>query len=202
MKITGICLFGGALLGAGLVHNAAADVSIDGVLFQFSSDIGYDFGSLGYSLGPTSVDTFAFSVLSDGMVTFDMLSYQIFNTWIDPMLFVFTDDGNPLGSANLIDSNDDSLDSDLNGSTFLFDSFIEVFLTSGDYFVTVAPFFTDIGEIDSGIAANGTVYDVGGNGVPTSGQYHLDIFGDVVIPTPGALALLGLGGLTATRRRR
>ncbi len=201
-SVASACLFGGALLGAGLSSPAAAGVMLTGTLFQATSSGGDDYGSFAYSVGPTTIDTFDFTVLSDGNVQFDMLSYQVFTNWIDPMVFVFTNNGEPPTAVNLVDYNDDYDGADLNGSVDSLDSFLELFLTAGEYTVAVGSYETFIHEIASGITADGIVLDGGGNGLPTEGRYQLDIFGDVVIPAPGALALLGLGGLTATRRRR
>jgi hypothetical protein len=201
------CLFGGALLGAGLTNPAVAStIGIDGILFQSSSVSGYDFGSVAYSNGPTSIDTFDFTVLNDGWVQLDILSYDIFTNFIDSELFLFTKNGNSLESGNLITFNSASSGFDLNGSSSSLDSFINIFLTTGEYTVAVASFSTQIAEIAGGVSSNGRVYDGGGNGLPTQGQYHLDITGNVVtvVPLPPA-ALAGLGllaGMGAYRRIR
>lgn len=201
--IASACLFGGALIGAGLSSPAAADVTLTGTLFQTESYFGYDFGSYAWSSGPTTIDTFDFTVLSDGNVQFDMLSYRIFSNWIDPMVFVFNNDGNPLGYSIFIDSDNDTFGGyDINGSVDDLDSFLNLFLTAGEYTVAVATFDTYVIDIASGITLDGIVFDGGGNGIPTEGRYQLDIFGDVAVPAPGALALLGLGGVMASRRRR
>tara|TARA_R110000744_G_scaffold119398_2_gene222784 strand:+ start:2325 stop:2933 length:609 start_codon:yes stop_codon:yes gene_type:complete len=202
MNTVSKCLFGGALLGAGLSNAAAADIVNSGTIEVQASDFAYDFGANygAYNYGQVEIDSINFTVLSDSDVTFDMLSYQIFDTWIDPVIMLFQNDGNPLSDSNLVEVNDDNTTgSDTNGSLGSLDSFMTIFLTAGDYTVTVGAweYTTDDAEAGFGV---GTVAGIGGF-VPTSGEYQLDIIGNVV-PAPGALALLGLGGLAAGRRRR
>jgi hypothetical protein len=203
MKTRSYCLFGGALIGAGLSNSAVADIAIDGILTQTDSSYGYDYGS-GYgafSVGTTTIDTFDFSVLSGGYVQFDMLSFGIYSTWIDPMVFVFANDGNILGSQNLIDYNDDANETDNNGSLDNLDSFLNVYLEAGEYTVAIGSYFTDVLEVAGGVSFNALVFSTGG-GLPTSGQYHLDVFGDVMVPSPASATLLSIGGLIGIRRRR
>jgi hypothetical protein len=85
-------------------------------------------------------------------------------------------------------------------------------LAAGEYFVSVGHFLADRNSTNSstvtrnldslgntiGITAN-TVTTFGLATTTTFGQYDLTIG---VVPTPGALALAGLGGLLAARRRR
>jgi hypothetical protein len=206
------CLFGGALIGAGLTSSAiAGTIGFDGTLFQSDSYLSYDFGYFAYSVGTTTIDTFAFSVLSDGNVVFDMLSYGIFSDFIDPMIFVFANDGNPLGYANYVAYNDDFSGMDTNGSLpgpNSRDSFLDIFLTAGEYTIAVATYLTFVSDVEGGETPSGVVFNNGGS-IPDHGRYHLDIIGDVessmaVVPLPPA-AFAGLGmlaGLGAYRRMR
>jgi len=212
MNKASLCLFGGALLGAGLTNPAMADITFDGVLVQAYSFFGSDnaWTGVAYSFGPTSIDTWEFSVLSDGQVQLDMLSYQAFDTWIEPILFLFVNDGNPFGSGNFIASNYDFSGPDLNGSGVDGkDAFLDLFLPEGEYIAAVSAFGMVAPSTVNDGQALGEVYGRSengplgrGNNLPTEGQYQLDIFGDVAVPAPGTLALLSLGGFMGTRRKR
>jgi len=200
-----VCLFGGALLGAGLASPAAASITIDGTLVQSSSNSGGDYGSIAFSIGPTSVDTWDISVLTGGIITFDILSYEVFDAWFNSYLYLFANDGNPLSAENYIafNGNIDDYVEDLNGSVRSEDSFLEIFLEPGEYTISVSTNLATIEDVSMGVVASGFILDGGGNGLPTEAYYQLDVFGDVaLVPAPGAMALLGIGGLAATRRRR
>jgi len=209
MNKASICLFGGALLGAGLTSSAIAGitpaVAVDGLLVSVGTPSrGNDFGSFAFSYGYVTIDTITFDVLSDGDVQFDMLSYGIFDRYLDSVLFLFT--GDTPSYAGHIGGNDDIDDGviDLNGSVDDYDSFLDIFLTAGEYTIAIASWGPDI-SLDDVVNFGDSfsvLYNTGGSGLPTEGQYRLDIFGDVAIPAPGSVALLGLGGLAAVRRRR
>jgi len=210
MNKASICLFGGALLGAGLTSSAIAGptpaVTVDGLLVSLTvPGGGYDFGSFAYAYSYVTVDTITFDVLSDGDVQFDMLSYGIFDSYIDSVLFLFT--GDTPSYASYIGGNDDIEDGvvDFNGSVEHFDSFLDIFLTPGEYTIAVAAWGPGISveaAVGPGDSFFSVLFNTGGNGFPDEGQYRLDIFGDVAIPAPGSIAILGLGGLVAVRRRR
>ncbi len=174
-----LCLFGGALAGAGLAGPAVADTAFDGVIVQSESIFGYDLGVFAYSYGPNTIDTFNFTVTADSQVQLDILSWQINDTWIDAELFLFVNDGNPLGSGNYIAGNDDADGPDLNGSLSPTDSFLDIFLAAGEYTVAVGTFPSDIPDVAAGTNL-GLVWSIGGIGLPTEGQYHLDIFGESI----------------------
>ena len=221
MNKASLCLFGGALLGAGLSSTAHADLSYSGelsVLDSYDSGYGYDKVGLGYSgyysfnYGLTEIHTFNFSVISSGDVVIDALSWAMFNTFTDTQLRLFHNDGKALSSDNHIAENDDyGYDynfgsgyeiNDFNGSISTLDSFMDLFLEAGDYTVAIGGlwFSEDDANNRAGI---GTSYSDPFS-IPNGAEYQLDIIGDVrpTVPAPGALALLGLGTFVGARRRR
>jgi len=209
MNIATRCLFGGALLGAGLASNANAGeipaFTINDALEITDLGSSSDYGDYTYSYGSMSIDTWNFTVLSDSWVALDILSYEFFETGFDSSLWLFHNDGQEFSyGGNYIDWNDDyDLDDDYNGSVDEYDSFIERFLKAGEYTVAVAYYSVNIDEVNDGNSQSGTIYGPSGDGDPLSGQYQLDFYGDIaLVPAPTTLALLSLAGLTATRPRR
>jgi len=200
MKTVSMCLFGGALLGAGLSNPATADITINDEIDVLVSFVGNDYGSYAYNYGALEIDSFDFTVLSDSYVTLDVLTWQVFDTYFDSKLYLFNNDGNPLSYANYVDANVEYVGVDTNGSVNSIDSFLNIFLTAGDYTVSVGAFNYGVADAEAGFSSSGVVFGIGGF-IPQSGEYQLDIIGDVV-PAPGALALLGLGGVVGARRRR
>ncbi len=223
MNTAKVCLFGGALLGAGLSSGAQADIQIIDtldVLESYHSGYGSDYQKLSlgsgsynysYNTGLIEFDTFDFTVLESGLVTFDALSYWSFETFFDTQIKLFSNDGNALTEANYIAGNDDydydylnlGYIDDYNGSSSTLDSFLQVFLDAGDYTIVMGGYYYDIDEVVNG-AGESTVYSFDSFRIPDSGEYQLDIIGNVrpTIPTPSGLALLGMTGLAASRRRR
>ena len=201
------CLFGGALLGAGLSNTAMADIHIEDTLEFTIIDGGYDgYGSYSssYAYGSLEIHRFDFTVLSDGNVQFDMLSYEVFNAFVDTQIIIFNNDGNPLSNGNRVDGNDDHFAPDFNGSINGLDSFLDVFLTAGEYTIAVGSVFFSANDAEVGVNFASVFSNSSQTAAQAGGQYELDIIGNVAstVPAPGALALLGLGGLAATRRRR
>lgn len=106
-----------------------------------------------------------------------------------------------------------------NASTFFWDGFVVDLIPQGNATISnvVANFNSEFGSvnvIDNGDGSWTIVWDQnGGTGVGIGNQTDLDFSFDIdneinfqiiqtAIPTPGAMALLGLGGLAAMRRRR
>ncbi|MEQ9207055.1 MAG: PEP-CTERM sorting domain-containing protein [Phycisphaerales bacterium] len=199
-----LCLFGGTLLGAGLSGQAAADIAFDGSLSQSYSLFGSDNAAYGpaFSYGPTSIDAFTFFALGDGQVQLDVFSFGMFDNWIDSQLYLFESvDGNFVLSDTVAVGEEVGVGNDLNGSSFVNDEFIDVFLTAGEYTVVIGGNATRPEDIELGTSLS-LLFGNNGLGVPLSGQYRIDVIGNVAVPTPGALSLLGVGGLAIARRRR
>jgi hypothetical protein len=175
-----------------------ASVQLDGALVQFDTQYGLDIpAAFAYAYGTQTIDTFGFTVLADGQVQLDVLSWQYASTWIDSVIWLFDNDGNPPTAINLVDSNDDGpeLGMDLNNSLSPSDSFLDIFLPAGEYTVAIGAFLSTVDDVASGEGL-GLVWDGGGNGLPTMGQYRIDIFGDVQAASKPCLAdLTGEGDL-------
>lgn len=227
MRTMNACLFGGALLSAGLASKAQAggavpDFTFGGaleVLSIESVDGPYSGYATSYTFinGTTTVDVFDFSISESSSVTFDALSWAQFPTWVDTMLFVFDDDGMPLTQDNFIAYNDDfdgydygrgyDYVPDFNGSVSTLDSFFTLMMGPGDYTLAVASYFTDVSDIANGLSspegyiATSEEIEARGDGFVFSGEYLVDVFVDP-IPVPSSMAMLGVAGLLATKRRR
>jgi len=223
MNKASLCLFGGALLGAGLSSTANADLSYSGelsIIESFDSGYGYDKIGLGYegyyafNYGRMEIHTFSFSVISSGDVAIDALSWDIFNTFADTQIRLFHNDGKALSEANHIAMNDDygydyrgggygSEINDFNGSVSYLDSFMELFLEAGDYTVAIGALWFAEDEANDR-EGTGTSYSSDPFSIPNGAEYQLDIIGNVrpTVPAPGAIALLSMGGFLGTRRRR
>lgn len=147
-------------------------------------------------------DVYAFN-WSGGILTIDTAG-----TGHDTQLHLFNFDGSGIGE------NDDSV-------AYGLQSEISLDLAAGNYLIGITEFNKDaIGA--NGIAMFGftnTYNDLNGNfiqgleggdflaswdtGFGSGGDYGINFSAPVnAIPAPGAIALLGLGGLAATRRRR
>lgn len=219
MNKASLCLFGGALLGAGLSNPALGDIQYSGQIDVIQSHysgygsydyvgLGSDYGSgYGYNHGVIEIHTFNFSVLSDSNVVIDALSWDVFDTFFDTQIMLFNNDGNILSNDNFIAENDDygfgiNLGlGDFNGSNSELDSFMNIFLGAGDYTIAIGGLQFDA---DDAAAGGGESRVLSNSSIPDFGEYQLDIIGDVAptVPAPGALALIGLGGLVGSRRRR
>lgn len=204
MNKAALCLISATPLIVGLSSQATADIAFDGSLTQEISIFGNDDPAEGYaySYGETSIDAFTFFALSDGQVQLDVLSFAQYDNWIDSQIYLFSSTN---GSFELSDTvavgEDIVIGEDLNGSSHFNDSFIDVFLTAGEYTVVIGGNGTRPEDIVLGSSLS-LIFGNNGLGIPLSGQYHIDVYGNVAVPTPGALSLLGLGGLVITRRRR
>jgi MYXO-CTERM domain-containing protein len=205
MKTSSLCLFGGALLGAGLSSNANADLTFSDTLEFSSAPYTGTYAGYHYSIGDGEIHTFDFTVLSDGNVQFDMLSVDIFDAFFNSQIVLFNNDGNALSYANRVAYNYGNYgsDPDFNGSTSNEDAFMDIFLAAGDYTVAIGTLGFDPSQADAGMGRLSVVSYIDQATSATGGQYQFDIIGDVSnVPAPGAFALLGLGGIAATRRRR
>ena len=224
MSKASLCLFGGALLGAGLSSTAHADLQYTGqldILQSYDSGYGsYDYASNGYgkdysfNYGIMQIHSFDFTVTTTGTVYLDALSWDMFYSFTDTQIRLFQNDGNALSESNHIAQNDDygydyrgggygSEIDDFNGSISYLDSFMEIFLEAGDYTVAIGGLWFSEDEANNGEGL-AWAYSADPFDIPGGAEYQLDIIGDVAatVPTPGALALLGMSGIIGTRRRR
>jgi len=196
-----LLLFSGSLLGAGLSNPAVADFHVEDTFEFFQVYFVHDLFGYPYADGAAEVHTIDFAVLSSSNVQLDMLSFLEFDAFMDTRIMLFTNDGNPLSYTNLIFENDDYPNSDMNGSHSSLDPFLDVFLTAGDYTVAIGAHNMVPGNAESGACDSRVLSVIDTDTAMTGAQYHFDIYGDVT-PTPSALALLVLGGLVGSRRRR
>lgn len=142
------------------------------------------------------------SILFDGQITendVDWFSFTLSDTAGLAVFAVFSGTASADAVMQIVDSDgfviafaDDSLD--LLPSLQLMD------LAAGTYFVGVSGF----GDANAGSVGTTNVFD----GLTATGAGHGENFvyklsiGASVVPTPASLAMLGLGGVAAIRRRR
>lgn len=185
-----------AAIAIGLVSSAHAGFVLNGTLF--SDDVS------------TTIDRYSFSVATAGTVEFDIRSWEDFGqdlngdselAFIDSYLLLFHDDGS-LDAADLIDANDDDLDSlgIGDGSIFFVDSFLSRSLAAGNYMVAVAAApFTDVDEAVAAVIAG--LDPVGGKPIVLDplgndhGDYQLTVTSDASmvapVPEPASWILFG-----------
>ena len=205
MNTKSMCLFGGALLSAGLTSNALADVMISDELDFRSVGFTGSYGYLNYTHGTLEIDTIDFEVNISGYITIDVLSFKIFDRYANTRVFLFTNDGNVPSYDNfLASSGSGDLFDDQNGSVSSSDPILETYLSAGTYTLAIAGGYTSTYEVGNGFSkTSNPVYSDVGADTELGAQYQIDIYGDVsIVPAPGSLALLGLGGIACGRRRR
>jgi len=211
-----LSLFGGALLGAGLLSNPAnADVHYEGdihVLHYLYDSYDYWGDRVGpvYTYGWCTIDLYGITVTEDSTIIFDTLSYNYFAGYMAPKIMLFS------GLISHRFSTDNYIAGayigppqgfDTNGSISTADAFMEVFLTRGTYTLAVGTGWFSIDDLAGAPDGDppfalGVVYHQQHVLPGYSGHYELDILGPVIHPTPGALALIGMAGLLSSRRRR
>ncbi|MCU0688141.1 MAG: PPC domain-containing protein [Phycisphaerales bacterium] len=147
-------------------------------------------GSIGQA---GDVDWFRFTV--GGTATVVASIFSLNNVNADSELWLIGSDG-----TTILAYNDDG---NVNGGSGNMSSLIQANLAPGNYFLVISGF-------NDGGASNNLPDGFVGDAAPVPGQtsghtQNFDykfIVGFNVIPTPGAAALLGLGGLAMARRRR
>ena len=193
-------LFGGALLAAGVVNGAAnaqsfnltyANINVGAYAYGVSGP-SYDpfVGAGGWSVSASEPGAIATSVGNAGLI--DMTAYSDAN-------------GGAFAAAFIV-----QFDVTANASATASWDF------SGDFFGASAPFIIDdlTNAVNLLTVAPGTAAGSAGVSLVAGNSYQLTAFpfatgqgtgtslANLVIPAPSSAALLGLGGLIATRRRR
>ena len=158
---------------------------------------------------PTTIDYHRFEVLTPGTIDIDVLSRDVLGgdfrgvSGLDPYIHLFAFDAfGDLGllGAHLAEADDGGLGSD--GSTNSRDSFLSLFLGSGDYVVAISDYFLSEAEARAGVDDGASFFR------GTFADYEIRISGDARPPTvvfePATLGLLGFGLLAvwAARRRK
>lgn len=138
------------------------------------------------------------SMLIDGSITVgdvDWFSFTLSDTASLAVFAGFSAGAGADGVMQLVDSSGVVLAFDDDSGVGLMPALQVTSLAAGTYFIGMSGFG------DAGPSSVGTTNIFDGLGHQESFVYKLTI-GATVIPTPGALAMLGMGGLVAVRRRR
>ncbi|HVZ94815.1 MAG TPA: DVUA0089 family protein [Phycisphaerales bacterium] len=168
----------------------------------------------------TSVDHIRFVVHTEADITFDVLSAEVNDdnqpvdlngdgriAFIDSMIMLFQGDGH-LDVHDYIDASDDYGDADDNGSLYPMDSYMTLHLMPGQYVLAISSFFLTPEDAVNGINTHSdgpfTVDSRGDFFIERSGDYRVDIIGDadIMLPTPGTVALPAMALVGFARRRR
>ncbi|WP_199292056.1 DVUA0089 family protein [Coleofasciculus sp. FACHB-712] len=151
----------------------------------------------------TTVDFYNFTVNTAGIVTIDVLAYG-FNfgngpSELDSQLYLFSNNGS-LDTSDFIASNDDNPYGFSDGSTSSLDSYLSLFLDTGNYKLAISDYLFTVDEVIAGIQTDFNV--LYGNG-----DYQTTFTGDITlagdenptsVPEPAsALGLLAFGTLGA-----
>lgn len=210
-----------------LVAALCAASSAHGQVFNEAGDAGDMPGTAQNALGfgPLTDIFGAVSATSDADIyrisitnpaAFSATTGNLAGTMTDTTLYLFNLDGTGIAKND-----------DISGSNFLSDmpagNSLYASLPAGDYLLAVAGFAFAPFYVNPPSTLADLIFDVnaftgvvgpqaGASGMPMlgwadagmydSGTYHITLTGASMVPAPGALALLGMGGLIATRRRR
>ena len=138
------------------------------------------------------------SMLIDGSITVgdvDWFSFTLSDTASLAVFAGFSAGAGADGVMQLVDSSGVVLAFDDDSGVGFMPALQVTSLAAGTYFIGMSGF----GDADISSVGTTNVFD--GLGHQQNFVYKLTI-GATVIPTPGALAMLGMGGLVAVRRRR
>lgn len=131
------------------------------------------------------------AVLSENDV--DWFAFSLNNTASLSFVAAFGTEGD--GVMQIVSAGGDVLAFDDDSGVGFMPSIQIAGLTAGTYYIG----FSGFGDVDSGSVASDELAD--GIGHDEAFAYKLSV-GFTIIPAPSGLALLGMGGLVATRRRR
>lgn len=138
------------------------------------------------------------SVLIDGTITVgdvDWFSFTLTDVASLAVFAGFSNTSSADGVMQLVDSSGVVIAFDDDSGIGFMPALQVASLAAGTYYIGMSGFG------DAGISSVGTTNVFDGLGHQENFAYKLTL-GVTVIPAPGAMALLGLGGLVATRRRR
>lgn len=137
------------------------------------------------------------TAMVDGSITqgdVDWFSFTLNNT-ASLSFFAAFSSGNGDGVMQLVTSAGDVIGFDDDSSVALMPALQYENLSAGTYFIALSGF----GDVDSSSVDSNELAD--GSGHSENFSYKLSV-GFTIVPAPGALALLGTGGLVMIRRRR
>ena len=146
-----------------------------------SSDVDFSGQPTSVYDGGLEVVTVRFNVRQQTQVQFDVLSFFAFPTFLESQVRLYREDGNAFGPDNFVTSAqfNGTGGPDLNGSPSIVDPFLDVNLPAGTYVVAFGANPLDDAEVNAGVS-NGALQGDATQSLPIrTGQYQLDIYGDV-----------------------
>lgn len=194
MKAT---LFGGALVAAGISSGASAQNVMDFQTLEHDGtgfvDVGFSYSANGFTVSHPDSEPFQFAVAGTNNANFYQGSTALFNNTVSGVMTLSQDNGNPFSmdsiglSALFVGGGAPTINfvGNLNGGGQVFASYT---VQNSVGFETFSFAGLGFGNLDSM------------NWVQENSFHQFDDI--TIIPAPASLALLGLGGLVAIRRRR
>ncbi|MBF7074275.1 DVUA0089 family protein [Glaciecola sp. MH2013] len=146
----------------------------------------------------SEVDYVSFSMTSDSFLEINVLARGFNGSRLDSYIYLYRPDV----SGALVGRNDDSRSGNWNadGSTSGLDSYLNIFLTAGNYTLAIGDFFlSDTDARDGFNESNASDTFVGAYQITFTGNGFV-----TDVPAPIGLSLLGLGllGFSVSRSRR
>jgi len=195
-------LFGGALIAAGITSGASAQLVMDFQSLESNGtgfiDHGFSYSANGFTVSHPNSEPFEFTTAETGNTSFYQGSTMLFNNTVNGVITLAQDNGNPFDmdsidiAALFVGGTNTTVNftGNLNGGGQVFASFTTSSGTGIETFSFAGLGFDNLDNMTWIQESSG-------------GTFHqFDNVTVGVIPAPASLALLGLGGLVATRRRR